>query len=127
MDVVIYKRHSGDCAKGRADRNYKKCGCRMMLEGKATKDAEIQAVASVFPGFSKKGRFRRSADTRNWAQAAEKARTIERKALDIVSGIPSPADQMSVTTAVETFMAAKRNAGLEEPTIQKLQKTTERI
>jgi site-specific recombinase XerD len=126
MIVTVYKRHSADC-KHKDDRDYAKCGCRLMLEGTASTPAEIQAVASVFPGFSKQGRFRLSADTRNRAVAAEKARTIERRALDILSGIVPPAEMITVKKAAETFMAAKRNAGLEEPTIQKLQKTTDRI
>jgi|HubBroStandDraft_6_1064221.scaffolds.fasta_scaffold70100_3 hypothetical protein len=126
MIVTCYKRHSADC-KHKADRDYAKCGCRMMLEGSANTPAEIQAVASVFPGFSKQGRFRLSADTRNRADAADKARLIERRALDILSGVTSPADSMTVAKAAEVFMAAKRNAGLEEPAIQKLQKTTDRI
>jgi integrase/recombinase XerD len=126
MDVVIYKRHSADC-KNRKNKNYAKCGCRMMVEGTANSDAEVRAVASVFPGFEKRGRFRLSADTRNWAQAAEKARSIERRALDIAAGVIQATEQMSVAKAVDLFMAAKRNAGLEEPTIQKLEKTTARI
>jgi site-specific recombinase XerD len=99
----------------------------MMLEGSANTPAEIQAVASIFPGFSKRGRFRLTANTRNWSTAAEKARTIERRALDILRGVVPSAEMMRVEKAAEIFMAAKRNAGLEEPTIQKLQKTTDRI
>jgi site-specific recombinase XerD len=126
MIVTVYKRHSADC-KHKANRDYAKCGCRMMLEGHANTPAEIQAVASVIHGFSKQGRFRLSADTRNWANAAEKARTIERRALDILNGITPAAEVMTVEKAAEIFMAAKRNAGLEEPTLQKLQKTIDRI
>jgi site-specific recombinase XerD len=59
--------------------------------------------------------------------AAEKARLIERRALDIQAGVVKPADQLTVAKAVEKFMAWKRNAGLEPPTIQKIAKTCERI
>jgi len=127
MDVVTYKRHSADCAKGQADRNYKKCGCRVMLEGTAKTDAEIQAVASVFPKFAKApGRFRLSANTSNFENAEALARTIERRTLDITAGVKS-AEQVTVAKAVELFMAAKRNEGIEQPTVQKLEKTTARI
>jgi site-specific recombinase XerD len=127
MNVTVYKRHSADCAKGRANRAYSKCGCRLMLEGAASTDAEVRAVAAIYPGFSKRGRFRLSANTRNMDHAKELARTIERKVLDITAGVASPADQMTVAKAVEVFMAAKRNGGLEEPTLQKLDKTCARI
>jgi site-specific recombinase XerD len=126
MIVTFYKRHSTDC-KHKLDRDYLKCGCRLMLEGTATTDADVRAVAAIYPHFSKHGRFRLSADTRNAALAAEKARMIERRALDIEAGVSNPADRMTVAKAVETFMAAKRNDGLEPPTLQKLAKTTERI
>jgi site-specific recombinase XerD len=126
MIVTCYKRHSAYC-KHKANREYAKCGCRMMLEGSANTDAEVRAVAAAFPGFSKRGRFRLSADTRNFSQAAAKARIIERRVLDIAAGVTSPADQMTVAKAVEIFTTAKRNSGLEEPTLQKLEKTTARI
>ena len=126
MIVTCYKRHSKDC-KHRTDRDYMKCGCRMMIEGTASSDEEVRAVKSFYPSFSKRGRFRLSADTRNLSLAQERARIIERRALDIVAGVTNPADRMTVEKAVETFMTAKRNAGLEEPTLQKLQKTCDRI
>jgi len=127
MNVTVYKRHSADCAKGRANRAYSKCGCRLMLEGSATTDAEVRAVASVYPGFSKRGRFRLSANTRNMEDAKQTARTIERRVLDIVAGVASPADQMTVERAAVVFTTAKRNAGIEIPTLQKLEKTVARI
>jgi len=126
MDVAVYKRHRAAC-KHRANRIYKACGCRIMLEGTATTDVDVQAVRSVFPGFARMGRFRLSAETRNWEDAQKKARTIERRALDIVAGVVPAAEAVTVAQAVQTFMAAKRNDGLEEPTLQKLAKTTERI
>jgi len=127
MDVAVYKRHSADCVKGRTNRAFSKCGCRVWLEGYATTDAEVRAVAAVYPGYNKRGRFRLSANTRNLAQAQETARTIERRALDIVAGVTNPADQMTVVKAVDIFMTAKRNSGIEEPTLLKLEKTTARI
>jgi integrase len=126
MIVTVYKRHSADC-KHRKDRSYLKCGCRTMLEGTASTDAEVRAVAAVYPGFSSRGRFRLSADTRSVEQAKETARTIERRALDIVAGVTDAADQMTVATAVGTFIKAKRNSGIELPTLQKLELTTARV
>ena len=126
MIVTCYKRHSKDC-KHRTDRDYMKCGCRMMIEGTATTDEEMRAVKSFYPSFSKRGRFRLSADTRNFSLAQERARIIERRALDIVAGVTNPADRMTVAKAVETFMTAKRNSGIEEPTLRKLNLTVTRI
>jgi site-specific recombinase XerD len=127
MNVTVYKRHSRDCAKGRANREYSKCGCRLRMEGSATTDAEVRAVASVYPGFSQRGRFRLTANTRNMEDAQKLARSIERKAVDIVAGVADPADRMTVAKAVETFMTAKRNSGIEEPTLRKLNLTVARI
>lgn len=128
MDITTYKRHAADCAKGQADRNYKKCGCRVMLEGTAKTDADVQAIASMFPKFAKApGRFRLSANTTNVEDAEALGRTIERRALDIAAGVHKPTEQMTVAKAVDIFMAAKRNEGLEQPTIQKLEKTMARI
>ncbi len=126
MIVTCYKRHSKDC-KHRSDRDFVKCGCRLMIEGTATTDEEVRAVKSFYPEFSKRGRFRLSADTRNFSLAQERARIIERRALDIVAGVTNPADRMTVEKAVATFMTAKRNSGIEAPTIQKLQKSCDRI
>lgn len=127
MIVICYKRHSEKC-KHRDERDYFKCSCRMTIEGTATTDDEVRAVASLYPRVTKRGRFRLSANTKNFHLAQEKARMIERRALDIAAGfVNRPADQMTISTAIAKFMAAKREAGLESPTLEKLEKTCERI
>jgi hypothetical protein len=63
---------------------------------------------------------------RSWQEAEEQKRRLE----DELTG-RAPAEtkdgRMPVSTAIEKFMQAKRNDGLEEPTLQKLQKTCDRF
>lgn len=62
MEITVYKRHSDDC-EHRADRAYRRCTCRMMLEW-----------------FDKGDRFRVSAKTRSWSEAEQRARSMMQEA-----------------------------------------------
>jgi integrase/recombinase XerD len=69
--------------------------------------------------------YRRKAGSRSWEQAEEAKRRIED---ELAGRTPvTPESRMVVAEAVKVFMQAKRNDGLEPPTIAKLQKTCYRI
>jgi integrase/recombinase XerD len=106
--ITIFVRHTPDC-KYLGDEFHKGCRCRKHLR------------------WSKGGKqYRKTAGTRSW----EQAETVKLQLQAQLSGtlIPhAPKTKMSVAEAVEVFMTAKRNDGLELPTIQKLGKTTARI
>jgi len=106
--ITIFVRHAADC-KYAGDEFTKRCNCRKHFRW--TQNGE---------------QYRRKAGTRSWAEAEELKRQLE----DELAG-RTPAEtqdaRMPVSTAVEKFMQAKRNDGLEEPTLQKLQKTCDRI
>ena len=108
MIITIFVRHSGDC-KYRGDEFYKGCKCRKHLR------------------WSRNGKqYRKAAGTRSW----EKAEEVKLQLQAQLTGTPiphAPKAKLTVAEAVETFMAAKRNDGIEEPTLQKLAKTTARI
>jgi integrase/recombinase XerD len=106
--ITIFVRHAADC-KYRDDEFTKRCNCRKHFR------------------WTQNGKqYRRKAGTRSWAEAEELKRQLE----DELAG-RAPAEtkdaQMPVSTAVEKFMQAKQNDGLEEPSLQKLQKTCDRI
>jgi len=106
--ITIFVRHAADC-KYRDDEFTKRCNCRKHFRW--TQNGE---------------QYRRKAGTRSWAEAEELKRQLE----DELAG-RAPAEtkdtRMPVSTAVEKFMQAKQNDGLEEPSLQKLQKTCDRI
>ena len=106
--ITIFVRHSKGC-KYEGDEFCKRCRCRKHLR------------------WTQNGKqYRRKAGTRSWEEAEEQKRRLE----DELTG-RAPAEtkeaRMPVSTAIEKFMQAKRNDGLEEPTLQKLQKTCDRI
>jgi integrase/recombinase XerD len=106
--ITILVRHSPGC-KYAGDEFCKRCNCRKALR------------------WSRGGKqYRKSAGTRSWAEAEKAKDRLEAE----LSGAPLPASlkvKITVADAVETFMAAKRNDGLEPPTLQKLAKATARI
>jgi site-specific recombinase XerD len=106
--ITIMVRHSKGC-KYFGDEFCKRCNCRKALR------------------WSRSGKqFRKSAGTRSWAEAEKAKDRLEAE----LTGAPLLASlkvKMSVVDAVDTFMAAKRNDGLEPPTLQKLTKVTARI
>jgi integrase/recombinase XerD len=106
--ITIFVRHSADC-KYAGDEFEKRCRCRKHFR------------------WTQNGKqFRRKAGTRSWAEAEE----IKQRLLDELSGrkpTTAPEAGMLVSEAVTTFMQAKKNDGLELPTLQKLQKTCDRI
>lgn len=106
--ITIFVRHSGDC-KYAGDEFCKRCNCRKHLRW--TQDGK---------------QYRRKAGTRSWQEAEQQKRRLED---ELTGRAPTETKdaRMPVSTAIEKFMQAKRNDGLEEPTLQKLQKTCDRV
>ena len=106
--ITIFVRHSPGC-KYAGDEFHKGCKCRKHLR------------------WSRGGKqYRKTAGTRSW-ELAEGAKLQLGAQL---SGVPiphAPKAKLTVLDAVNTFMAAKRNDGLEPPSLQKLNKATARI
>lgn len=106
--ITIFVRHSEDC-KYAGDEFCKRCNCRKHLR------------------WSQNGKqYRRKTGSRSWTGAEEAKRRLEEK----LSGKPptkTVAKRLLIADAVDLFMKAKRNAGLEVPTLDKLQKTCDRL
>ena len=106
--ITIFVRHSADC-KYTGDEFCKRCRCRKHLR------------------WTQGGvQYRRKAGTRSWEEAEEQKRRLED---EIMGRAPTETKdaRLPVSTAVEKFMQTKRNDGLEVPSLQKLQKTCDRI
>src|SRR5438876_96283 len=105
--ITVFVRHSSGC-KYAGDEYTKRCNCPKHLR------------------WTQNGKqYRRKANTRSWEEAEREKRRLE----DQLAG-RKPADDahgMSVEKAVEVFMQAKGNDGLEPPTLAKLKKTCDRI
>src|SRR4029077_9921652 len=106
--ITIFVRHAAGC-KYAGDEFSKRCNCRKHFR------------------WTQNGQqFRRKAGPRSWQEAEGQKRRLE----DELAG-RAPAEnkdaRMPLSTAIEKFMQAKRNDRLEEPTLQKLQKTCDRI
>jgi len=107
--VTIYVRHSADCRYA-GDESERRCRCRKHFRW--TQDGK---------------QHRRKAGTRSWADAETEKRRLE----DKLAGRKPDPDAVDKRTliedAVKLFMDAKRNDGLEPPSLAKLQKTVDRI
>ena len=105
--VTIFVRHSADC-KYSGDEFWKRCNCRKhfryTLHGK---------------------QYRRKAGTRSWEEAEKKKRELE----DQLAGrMPEQTETRTpIADAVKLFMQAKKNDGLEPPSLAKLQKSVDRV
>ena len=108
MEITIYKRHSNDC-EHKADRAYRRCTCRMMLE------------------WSDKGkRYRVSAHTRSWTEAEQRARARMADAhARTIGEQPKAGEPISLDRAVEMFTAKKSCKHKE--TKRKYQYTLDRL
>src|SRR6185437_2657570 len=106
--ITIFVRHSPSC-KYVGDEFCKRCDCKKHLR------------------WTRNGKqYRRKTGTRTWAEAERKRRELE----DLLTGKTpkiEAAKRITVEKAVETFMQAKRNDGLEPPSLKKLQKSCDRI
>jgi integrase/recombinase XerD len=106
--ITIFVRHAADC-KYVGDEFCKRCDCKKHFR------------------WTRNGKqFRKAAGTRVWAEADRKKRELE----DAMSGKAKPQDavkRMTVEDACERFMQAKKNEGLEQLSLDKLQKVTDRI
>jgi site-specific recombinase XerD len=107
--ITIFVRHSADC-KYAGDEFCKRCNCRKHLR------------------WTQNGKqYRRKAGTRSWGGAEDAKRRVEEELSGRKPVTGTPQAGMQIADAVELFMRAKRNDGLELPTLQKLQKTCDRI
>jgi len=108
MEITVYKRHSNDCAH-KADRAYRRCTCRMMLE------------------WSDNGkRHRVSAKTRSWTEAEQRARARMQDAhARTIGEQPKAGEPVSLDRAVEMFTAKK--SGKHKETRRKYQYTLDRL
>jgi len=106
--ITIFVRYPADC-KYAGDEFCKWCNCRKHFR------------------WTKHGKqFRRKAGTRSWQEAEEQKRRLEEELTGRAPAETKDA-RMPVSTAIEKFMQAKRYDGLEKPTLQKLQKTCDRV
>ena len=110
--ITIFVRHSSDCRHKNEGEDFPSCNCRKHFR------------------WTMNGKqYRRKAGTRSWKQAQVKANQLVAELVksDEPEKLLIRETRLTVAEAVQKFMAAKRNDGLEPPTIQKLQKTCERI
>jgi site-specific recombinase XerD len=107
--ITVFVRHSSDC-KYAGDEFCKRCNCRKHLR------------------WSRNGKqYRRKSGSRTWAGAEDAKRQLEEELTGRKPITETPRAGMLIEDAVEAFMRAKRNDGLEAPSLQKLQKTCDRI
>ena len=107
--ITIFVRHSADC-KYAGDEFCKRCNCRKHLR------------------WSQNGKqYRRKAGTRSWGEAEEAKRRLEGELSGRTPDNETKHAPMLVADAAKVYMEAKQNAGLEPPTLQKLQKVCDRI
>jgi integrase/recombinase XerD len=105
--ITIFVRHAADC-KYAGDEFTKRCNCRKHFR------------------WTQNGRqFRQKAGTRSWAEAEENKRRLEDQLAGRKPEVPDK--RTLIADAVDLFMAAKRNDGLEKPSLAKLQKTVDRV
>ena len=107
--ITIFVRHAADC-KYVGDEFCKRCNCRKHLR------------------WSRNGKqYRRAANVRTWAEAEKVKRGLEDQLTGRKPATDAARAGMLIEDAVDVFMQAKRNDGLEAPSLQKLQKTCDRI
>jgi site-specific recombinase XerD len=103
--VVVYVRHKSNCPH-REDESYPRCQCPKALR------------------WSRLGtQYRRTAATRSWRIAEEKAEELRKKIEAGEAGIVLPAasaKQATIAAALETFIQAKEGEGCSSATIRKL-------
>ena len=108
MEITVYKRHSDDC-EHKADRAYRRCTCRMMLEW-----------------FDQGDRFRVSAKTRSWSEAEQRARSMMQEAhARTIGEQPKAAEPVSLERAVQMFITKK--SGKHKETRRKYQYALDRL
>ena len=119
--ITIFVRHAAGC-KYAGDEFCKRCNCK-----KHFRWTNPDLVWTDKKGKAHRGKqYRRKAGTRSWAEADELKRRLE----DQLAGRTQRTDtdkRTRVEEAVKLFMAAKKNDGLEPPSLAKLQKTVDRI
>src|SRR5579864_1619518 len=93
--ITIFVRHSAEC-KYVGDEFEKRCRCRKHLR------------------WSHNGKqHRRKAGTRSWAEAEDQKRRLEDQLAGRAPQDGSPDHPLTVSMAVDIFMTAKKNDGLE--------------
>jgi integrase/recombinase XerD len=109
MRVLIYKRHKASCSH-RKDPTYRRCGCAIWLQW--NQDGE---------------QTRKSAKTRSWEIAEQRARHKEQQFVDKELGKVVPGAPTTVAGAITLFMDSKRGGGIESNTLGKYKLTLARL
>jgi len=107
--ITIFVRHSPGC-KYAGDEFCKRCNCRKHLRW--TQGGVQQ---------------RRKAGTRSWGEAEEQKRRLEDQLAGRTPQVDPAEKRTPIDEAVRLFMAAKKNDGLEPPSLAKLQKSVDRV
>jgi site-specific recombinase XerD len=107
--ITIFVRHTPGC-KYAGDEFCKRCNCRKHFRW--TQAGKQQ---------------RRKAGTRSWTEAEEQKRRLEDQLAGRTSQVDPAEKRTPIDEAVRLFMAAKKNDGLEPPSLVKLQKSVDRV
>ena len=102
--VKVYVRHRADCPHKELE-FYPRCTCPKALR------------------WSRGGKqYRKTARTRTWGIAEDRARELQKKldAGESAGPLPVPEGKPSIAQAVETFITAKESEGVSRSTIRKL-------
>jgi integrase len=103
--VTVYARHRATCSHASRGEFYRGCNCTKWLR------------------YSLNGKqYRKTADTRTWGIAEEKAADLQ-KQLDTGSAgiVPaSPSQRQSIAAAIETYVTGKESEGVSPRRIKKL-------
>jgi integrase/recombinase XerD len=111
-EITIFVRHSAKCPHRNKGEGHLTCNCRKHFR------------------WTMNGKqYRRPAHTRTWKLAQDNAKRLVATLVksDEPEKLLEPKHRLTVEEAVKTFMVAKRNDGLEAPTVQKIQKVCDRI
>jgi len=107
--ITIYVRHSAVC-KYTGDEFCKRCNCRKHLR------------------YTLNGKqYREKAGTRSWGEAEEVKRRLEDRLAGRKPAEDADDNRLPIADAVKLFMQAKKNDGLEPPSLAKLQKSVDRV
>ncbi len=107
--ITVFVRHTPGC-KYAGDEFCKRCNCRKHLR------------------WTQGGKqHRRKAGTRSWTEAEEQKRRLEDQLAGRTPQVDPAETRTAIEEAVRLFMAAKKNDGLEPPSLAKLQKSVDRV
>jgi integrase/recombinase XerD len=107
--ITVFVRHTPGC-KYAGDEFCKRCNCRKHLR------------------WTQGGKqHRQKAGTRSWTEAEEQKRRLEDRLAGRAPQVDPAETRTPIEEAVRLFMAAKKNDGLEKPSLDKLQLSVDRV